>query len=88
MKVLGVEMFTALILICAVDVASKPEDCTRNNAATVMRAPTEFGNPATCFMQGQAYLAANPIGRQLDASDRVKVICVRSEIIARAPSNR
>ena len=75
-------MFTALILICAVDVASKPEDCTRNNAATVMRAPTEFGNPATCFMQAQAYLAGSSIGRDLDANERVKIVCVRSETIA------
>ena len=81
-------MLTALVLICSVTAAADPQACTRSNANTVMRVPSEFGNPATCFMQGQAYLAANPIGRQLDASDRVKVICVRSEMIARAPSNR
>jgi hypothetical protein len=36
-------MLTALVLICSVEVSL--EDCTRNNATTVMRVPTEFGNP-------------------------------------------
>ena len=74
-------MLTALVLICSVAIAPGPEDCTRNNAGTIMRVPGEFGNPATCFMQGQAYLAESSIGRDLDPDERVKLICVRSEII-------
>ena len=81
-------MLTALILICALEVAPNPGDCTRNDAATVMRIPTEFGNPATCFMQAQAYLARSLIGRGLDSGERVKVICVRTETIAASPIHR
>jgi hypothetical protein len=78
-------VLTALVLICSVAVAPNPEDCTRNNADTVMRVPTEFGNPATCFMQAQAYLANTPIGRGLDANERAKVLCVRSEVLVAPP---
>jgi hypothetical protein len=73
-------MLTALVLICAAEVAA--DDCTRSNANTVMRVPAEFGNPATCFMHAQAYLAGNSIGRELDASERVRIVCVRSETIS------
>ena len=72
-------MLTALVLICSASVAADPRDCTRSNANTVMRVPTEFGNPATCFMHAQAYLAGSSIGRELDANERVRVICVQSE---------
>jgi hypothetical protein len=75
-------MLTALMLICSVTAAADPQDCTRSNANTVMRVPAEFGNPATCFMQAQAYLAESSIGRDLDANERVKVVCVRSDTIA------
>ena len=81
-------MLTALVLVCSVAITPGPEDCTRNNEGTIMRVPGEFGNPATCFMQAQAYLAAGPVGRELDSSERVKVICVRSEIIAGTPNHR
>jgi hypothetical protein len=74
-------MLTALVLICSAAVAAEPQDCTRNNANTVMRVPAEFGNPAHCFMQAQAYLAGSQIGRDLDADDRVRIVCVRSESI-------
>ena len=74
-------MLTALILICSVATAADPQDCTRNNANTVMRVPAEFGNPAHCFMHAQAYLAESAIGRDLDANDRVKIVCVRRETI-------
>jgi hypothetical protein len=71
-------MLTALVLICSVAVAAEPQDCTRNNANTVMRVPDEFGNPAHCFMHAQAYLAGSSIGRDLDENDRVRIVCVRS----------
>jgi hypothetical protein len=50
--------------------------------------PAEFGNPATCFMQAQAYLATSSIGRELDANERVRIVCVRSETIAAAVEPR
>jgi hypothetical protein len=75
-------VLTALILICSVTTTPDPQGCSRSNAATVMRVPAEFGNPATCFMHAQAYLAGTSIGRDLDASDLVKLICVRSESLA------
>ena len=75
-------MLTALVLICSAAVAADPRDCTRSNANTVMRVPAEFGNPATCFMHAQAYLAASSIGRELDADERVRVICVQTESLS------
>jgi hypothetical protein len=74
-------MLTALILICSTAVAADAQDCTRDNANTVMRVPAEFGNPAHCFMRAQAYLAESSIGRDLDANDRVRIVCVRSQSI-------
>jgi len=51
-----------------------------------MRVPAEFGNPATCFMQAQAYLAGSSIGRDLDADERVRIICVpRDSVITATP---
>ena len=82
-------MLTALVLICSAAVAADSQDCTRSNANTVMRVPSEFGNPATCFMHAQAYLAGSSIGRELDANERVRIICVRSEMLgasAKRPS--
>jgi hypothetical protein len=74
-------MLTALVLICSVAVAPNPQNCTRDNARVVMRVPGEFGNPVTCFMQGQAQLAGTAIGQNLDQDDRVKVVCAPRETI-------
>ena len=74
-------MLTALVLICSVALTPDLRDCSRNNATAVMRVPAEFGNPATCFMHGQAYLAETSIGQELTANDRVKVVCARSETV-------
>jgi hypothetical protein len=74
-------MLTALVLICSVAITPDLRDCSRSNATAVMRVPAEFGNPATCFMHGQAYLAETSIGQELQADDRVKIICARSETI-------
>ena len=52
-------MLTALILICSAAVTPDLGECTRNNATAVMRVPAEFGNPITCIMHAQAYLARN-----------------------------
>jgi hypothetical protein len=74
-------MLTALVLICSMTIVPDLRDCTRDNAVAVMRVPAEFGNPATCFMHAQAYLAETSIGQELTASDRVKVVCARTETI-------
>ena len=80
-------MLTALILICSASIAPNSDECTRYNASTIIRVPTEFGSPATCFMQAQAYLAQSPEGQELelDRDARVKLVCVRSEIVAGIP---
>jgi hypothetical protein len=75
-------VLNALILICSVAATPDLQDCTSSNAPTVMRLPAEFGNPATCFMHAQAYLAGTSIGRELEAGERIKVVCTRSEILA------
>ena len=49
-------MLTALVLICSVVTTPNLQDCTSDNATTVLRVPAEFANPTTCFMHGQAYL--------------------------------
>ena len=79
-------MLIAWVLICSAAAAADPGDCTSSNANTVVRVPAEFGNPATCFMQAQAYLAGSSIGRNLDADERVRIICVpRESAIAATP---
>ena len=75
-------MLTALILICSAAITPELGDCTPKNATAVMRIPAEFGNPATCFLHASAYLAETSLGQDLQANDRVKVVCVRSETIA------
>jgi hypothetical protein len=79
---MGAGVLAALVLICSAAVAADAQDCTRGNADAVMRVPAEFGNPATCFMHAQAYLAGSSIGRELDANERVRIVCLRSEAIA------
>jgi hypothetical protein len=74
-------MLTALVLICSIVITPDLRDCTRDNAAAVMLLPVQSGNPATCFMHGQAYLAQTSIGEELGGNDRVKIVCVRSEIV-------
>jgi hypothetical protein len=74
-------MLTALVLVCSLAATPDLAACNRDNAVDVMRVPEEFGNPATCFMNGQAYLAQTEIGRQLGADDRVKVICMPSKMV-------
>ena len=71
-------MLTALVLICSVSVTPDLRDCTRENALDVMRTPVEHANPATCFLHGQAFLAATSIARDLGETDRIKIVCARS----------
>jgi hypothetical protein len=81
-------VLTALVLICSAAAAPDLHDCTRHNATAVLRVPAEFGSPATCFLHGQAYLAGTSIGRELEPDERVKVICVRSEVLAASVQRR
>jgi hypothetical protein len=74
-------MLTALVLICSTAITPDLRDCTRDNATAVVLMPVQSGNPATCFMHGQAYLAQTSIGEELGGNDRVKIVCVRSEIV-------
>ena len=53
-----------------------------------MRVPAEFGNPITCLMHAQAYLAETSIGQNLGSGDRVKIICVRTETAAASMQKR
>jgi hypothetical protein len=79
-------MLRGVVLICSAAVVADPHECTLRNANTVLRVPMEFGNPATCFMHTQAYLAGSSIGRELDASERVRIICEpRESVIASTP---
>jgi hypothetical protein len=68
-------MLTALVLVCSLSLTPDLRACDENSARDVMRVPMEFASPATCFMEGQAYLAGTEIGRSLAEDDRVKVTC-------------
>ncbi|HLN09297.1 MAG TPA: hypothetical protein VK281_10095 [Xanthobacteraceae bacterium] len=72
-------MLMALVLVCSLQVTPDLADCSRTNAVSVVRVPEEFSNPTTCLMHGQAYLADTSIGRDLDDSQRVKVVCARTQ---------
>jgi len=72
-------MLTALVLICSVAVTPDLANCDRDNAINVLVVPAESGNPATCFMHGQAYLAETSIGQDLTESERVKIVCMPSQ---------
>jgi hypothetical protein len=68
-------MLTALVLVCSVGITPDLSVCTRDNALQVLRVPSEFTNPATCFLYGQAYLAQTPLGQDLGDAERVKIVC-------------
>jgi hypothetical protein len=74
----GVKMLTALILVCSVAITPELGNCDRNNAVHVLQVPEQFGNPVTCMLHGQAYLAGSSIGRDIDPSETVKVLCIHS----------
>ena len=46
-----------------------------------MRVPARFGNPAACFLNGQAYLAGTSIGSELGDGEQVKIVCAPSETV-------
>jgi hypothetical protein len=75
-------VLTALILICSAAVTPDLGECTRKNAVAEMRVPAEFGNPVTCLMHAQAYLAGTSLGQDLSSNDRIKIICVPTDTAA------
>jgi len=74
-------MLTALVLICSATTTPDIRDCTRDNAAAVMRVPIKFRSSATCFGYGRAYFSDTTFERRLGTDDRVKVICARTETV-------
>jgi hypothetical protein len=70
-------VLSALILICSIAATPDLAACNQTNAISMLRVPEDFGNPVTCFVHGQAYLAETSIGRDLAADERVKVVCAR-----------
>ena len=74
-------MLTALVLICSTAVTPDIRDCSRHNATVVMRVPAKFGNPVTCFMHAQTYLAETSIGQTLSDDDQVKIVCARADTV-------
>jgi hypothetical protein len=72
-------VLTALILICSLNSTPDIAACNQSNAVDTMRVPEEFGNPVTCFMHGQAFLAQTELGREIAENERVKVVCVHSQ---------
>jgi hypothetical protein len=75
-------MMTALILVCSLAAFPDLRGCTRENALEVLHVPATFETPVTCLLHGQAYLAQTSIGRGLNETEAVKVICVRNRPLA------
>jgi hypothetical protein len=75
-------MLTAFILICSLTTTPDLRACSQDNAVDIVHVPANFSHPATCLMQGQAYLAGSSIGRDLTQSESVKVVCVRRRPMA------
>jgi hypothetical protein len=76
-------MLTALVLVCSLALTPDLATCNSDNAVDVVQVPDQFGNPAMCFINGQAYLAQTAMGRQLAANERVKVICTGKMPVAK-----
>jgi len=68
-------MLTALVLMCSRATAPDHESCTQSNAIDVLRVPEDFASPVTCFMHGQAYVAATALTGDMTADQYVVVIC-------------
>ncbi len=77
-------MLTALVLICSLATTPEISACNQANAVDSVYVPEEFGNPVTCLMHGQAYIAQTELGRGIAENERVKVVCVRRKATADA----
>jgi hypothetical protein len=76
-------MLTAIVLICSLNITPELRECTRDNATNVVQVPEEFGNPAQCMLHGEAFLAGTSVGQNLASDERVKVMCVRHQMLNR-----
>ncbi|PWB61110.1 MAG: hypothetical protein C3F17_13365 [Bradyrhizobiaceae bacterium] len=76
-------MLTAIVLVCSLSITPELRECTRDNATTVVQVPEEFMLPAQCMMRGEAFLAGLSVGQNLAQDERVKVMCVRHEMLNR-----
>jgi hypothetical protein len=72
-------MLTAIVLVCSLAITPELASCDRNNAVDVIRVPARFGNPATCFLHAQAYLAETTVGRELSTDQRIKAVCSQTQ---------
>ena len=54
------------VLICSAAVTPDLGECTPQQCEGAMRVPAEFGNPSTCFMRAQTYLAQTSFGQDLE----------------------
>lgn len=73
-------MLTALVLICSLAVTPDTRSCNPDNAYDVIRLAEQFGNPATCFMHGQAMVAGTAFGDHFNLSTQsLKVLCRPSQ---------
>jgi hypothetical protein len=80
-------VLTALILVCSLAVTPDLAACSQSNAVHTMFVPEQFGNPVTCVMHGQAYLAETSIGQEIGQDERVKVVCIRNSPASRKVSS-
>ena len=65
-------MLKAVILVCALT-----GPCNTDTAVDVIQTPVLSALPGRCLMLGQAYLAGNEIGRDIEGR-RVIVACRRA----------
>jgi hypothetical protein len=75
-------MLAILVLVCSLSTTPDLRTCDQTSAIDVIQVPEETGNPGTCFMRGEAYLAQTEIGRQLAEDERVKVVCAPAAKVA------
>lgn len=75
-------MLKTLLLVCAAQVA--PQDCTTDNALTVIRGP-DASNELMCMRDGQAYLAATVIPPGPD--EYLRILCIRPGSLRQADKN-
>ena len=54
------------VLICSAAVTPDLGESTPQQCEGAMRVPAEFGNPSTCFMRAQTYLAQTSFGQDLE----------------------
>jgi hypothetical protein len=71
-------MLTAIVMVCSLAITPELTACDASNSVHVLRVPERFGNPKTCMLHAQAYLAETVLGRDLSPDQRVKTVCAPS----------